>query len=250
MENTNEVNSLNEEIIPVSLDDEDNVIVSARELHEFLEIGTSFRKWFPRMIEYGFEENVDYVRVSQKCHTLGGVQSSIDYALKIDMAKEICMLQRSDKGQQARRYFIELEKEYNSPEAVLKRLLKLTQNNKSNFTNKTINNQSETISLQHIDYRSQSGLITNFRDTAKLFGMRVSLLVGWLILNKYCYRDKRGDIKPSANSMEYFVLREFATESGHCGIQTLINSRGREVFRNLLIKEKVIKANDEVRYLN
>lgn len=52
----------------------ENITLSARELHEFLEIGTEFRKWFPRMIDYGFEENIDYQRVSPKCPSLGGVQ--------------------------------------------------------------------------------------------------------------------------------------------------------------------------------
>ncbi|WP_297133354.1 antA/AntB antirepressor family protein [Terrisporobacter sp.] len=242
--------SLENEIVPVSVDMDDNVIVSARQLHEFLEIGTEFRKWFPRMIEYGFEEYVDYIRVSQKCHTLGGTQNIVDYALKIDMAKEICMIQRSEKGKQAREYFIKLEKKYNSPEAVLIRLLEMTQNNYSKLIKKSINIQNEIPDEKPTDYRIQSDLLTNFRDTAKLLGTRVSLLVSWLILNNYCYRDKKGAIKPMANSMEYFALREFTTENGHCGIQTLVNSRGRQVFKNLLMKEKVIKTNDEIRILN
>ena len=85
-------------------------LVSARELHEFLEIKTDFRKWFPRMCEYGFVENVDFTRAFQKCPTLGGIQTVADYAITIDMAKEISMIQRTEKGKQARLYFIECEK--------------------------------------------------------------------------------------------------------------------------------------------
>ena len=62
------------------------------------------------MCEYGFEENVDFIRVSQKCPTLGGIQEKVDYAISIDMAKELSMIQRTDKGKQARLYFIECEK--------------------------------------------------------------------------------------------------------------------------------------------
>lgn len=103
--------------------DSDRITLSARELHEFLEIGTEFRKWFPRMAEYGFDENTDYRRVSQKCPTPGGVQEKADYEITLDMAKEIAMIQRSEKGKQIRQYFLELERKWNSPEAVMNRAL-------------------------------------------------------------------------------------------------------------------------------
>ncbi|MDY3529138.1 phage antirepressor KilAC domain-containing protein [Riemerella anatipestifer] len=82
--------------------------VSARELHSFLEITERFSSWFERMCQYGFVENIDY----QGCeffNTLAN-QTLKDYALTLDTAKEISMLQRSEKGKQARRYFIECEK--------------------------------------------------------------------------------------------------------------------------------------------
>ena len=96
-----------EELIKVN---KENNTVSARELHEFLEIGTRFDKWFRRMCEYGFNENDDFIRVAQKCPTLGGIQTIIDYAITLDMAKEISMIQRTKKGKQARQYFIQCEK--------------------------------------------------------------------------------------------------------------------------------------------
>lgn len=104
----------------------DRITLSARELHEFLEIQTRFNVWFPRMIEYGFNENVDYRRVSQKCATLGGMQEKIDYEISLDMAKEIAMIQRNEKGRQARQYFIEVEKKWNSPEYVMNRALEIS----------------------------------------------------------------------------------------------------------------------------
>ena len=83
-------------------------LVSARELHEFLEIKTDFRKWFPRMCEYGFEESIDYTPV-KFVHPMN-LQECTDYAISIDMAKELSMIQRTEKGKQARLYFIECEK--------------------------------------------------------------------------------------------------------------------------------------------
>ena len=101
---------MKEELIKITTNEEGKQLVSARELHDFLEIKTEFRKWFPRMCEYGFVENVDFTRAFQKCPTLGGIQTVADYAITIDMAKELSMIQRTEKGKQARLYFIECEK--------------------------------------------------------------------------------------------------------------------------------------------
>lgn len=88
-------------------------LVSGRELHEFLEIGTKYKDWFPRMVEYGFEEEVDFIKVAQKRATnnlKNQVTTVIDHAISIDMAKEISMIQRTEKGKTARQYFINCEK--------------------------------------------------------------------------------------------------------------------------------------------
>lgn len=86
-----------------------NRAVSARELHKFLGVETQFTKWCERMFEYGFEENEDFILVKNDQNKVSK-SNPIDYALTIDTAKEISMLQRTDKGKQARRYFIEMEK--------------------------------------------------------------------------------------------------------------------------------------------
>lgn len=112
------------ELIKISYETE-NPTVSARDLHEGLEIKTEFRKWFSRMTEYGFSENIDWKRVSQKCPTLGGEQKIVDYQISVDMAKQICMIQRSEKGRQYRQYFLDLEKAWNTPEQVFARALKM-----------------------------------------------------------------------------------------------------------------------------
>lgn len=82
-------------------------VVSAKELHRFLEVSEKFTDWSKRMFEYGFDEEKDFIRIIGKSN---GGRPSIDYALTIDTAKEISMIQRSEKGKQARKYFIEMEK--------------------------------------------------------------------------------------------------------------------------------------------
>jgi anti-repressor protein len=97
--------------------------VSARELHNGLEVSERFQSWFNRQLQYGFEENSDYVGCKE-FNTLAK-QELQDYQISIDMAKQICMLQRSEKGKQYRQYFLDLEKAWNTPEQVMARALKL-----------------------------------------------------------------------------------------------------------------------------
>lgn len=86
--------------------------VSGRELHAFLEVGAEYRHWFPRMVEYGFTEGDDYAVISDRVAREGrGEIERTDHALTLDMAKELAMIQRTPRGQEARRYFIEVEKQ-------------------------------------------------------------------------------------------------------------------------------------------
>lgn len=100
------------ELIKVTTNEQKEQIVSARELHGFLEVGTRFNDWIERKIKkYGFLENVDFITVTQKKVTAQGNEIEfMDYIIKIDMAKELSMVENNDKGRQARRYFIECEK--------------------------------------------------------------------------------------------------------------------------------------------
>ena len=103
-------------------DNAERPTVSGRELHGALGIETPYHKWFPRMAEYGFAEGTDFWTFLSE--STGG-RPSTDHQLTIDMAKEICMIQRSDKGRQFRQYFIEVEKQWNTPEAVMARALQM-----------------------------------------------------------------------------------------------------------------------------
>lgn len=113
------------DLIKVTTSGED-ITLSGRELHEFLGIKTPYTQWFERMKEYGFSENVDFALVSQKCETnnpKNPITTIQDHEIKLDMAKEIAMIQRSEKGKQARQYFIQVEKDWNSPDKIMERAL-------------------------------------------------------------------------------------------------------------------------------
>ncbi len=86
-------------------------IVSARELHEFLESEQDFSNWIKRRIEkYGFIENQDYASFNKIIERRKGAATRIEYDITLDMAKELAMVEGNEKGKQARRYFISCEK--------------------------------------------------------------------------------------------------------------------------------------------
>lgn len=94
--------------------------VNGRELHESLQIKTTYKDWFPRMCEYGFEEGKDFCSILSE--STGG-RPATNHQLTIDMAKQLCIIQRTELGQMFRKYFIQIEEQWNSPEAVMARAL-------------------------------------------------------------------------------------------------------------------------------
>lgn len=154
----------------------EEITLSGRELHEFLEVKTKYKDWFPRMVSYGFEENIDYRAIAQKRATAQGNETTyIDHEIKLDMAKEIAMIQRSAKGRQARKYFIEVEKMWNSPEMIMKRALEIA-NKKIEYLQLENSKKSQLIGelKPKADYTDQilknTGLVT-ITQIAKDYGM-------------------------------------------------------------------------------
>ena len=137
---------MNEITIAVKFDN-DKPTVSGRELHEALMIETPYQKWFPRMCAYGFVENKDYwTFLSNRSDGLAG-KPRTDHQLTIDMAKELCMIQRTEIGKRCREYFLNLEKQWNSPDAVMARALQLADQKIEHITGQ--NNQLlETTAFQ------------------------------------------------------------------------------------------------------
>ena len=117
------------ELLKINTTDSERITVSARELYQFLEATERFNSWFERMTQYGLVENTDYTTVKKltEVPNNGGIQirELDDYQLTIDTAKQIAMLQRNEKGTQARKYFIQVENAWNSPERVMARALEI-----------------------------------------------------------------------------------------------------------------------------
>ena len=225
------------ELIKVTYDN-DRPVVSARELHDFLEVETPFNKWFPRMCEYGFTEGQDFWTFLSE--STGG-RPAQEAALTIDMAKEICMIQRSEKGKQARQYFIQLEKDWNSPEKVMARALDIAHRelNTLKAVNAELSVQNAIMApkADYFDDLVDRHLLTSFRDTAKELGIPPKAFVAWLLEKKFLYRDQKHKLVPYENKNNgLFEVRESKNDkTGWAGTQTLVTPKGRETFRLLCL---------------
>ncbi len=168
------------ELISVNYEN-DNPTVLGRNLHETLEIKTAYKDWFPRMCEYGFSENIDYLAIAQKRATAQGNETTYtDHQLTIDMAKQICMIQRTDKGRQCREYFLNVEKQWNIPEAVMARALRMADKRISELTHTNTELQAKLQEQKLLTAPTPERLYTT-TEIAQSYGMtvkRFNLLLG------------------------------------------------------------------------
>ncbi len=231
------------ELIKVNYDNAECPTVSGRELHEALEVKTAYKDWFPRMCEYGFTEGEDYTRCSNlSSENQHGGQNKIDHAITIPMAKELCMLQRSEKGSFFRKYFIKVEEAWNSPEMVMKRALEIANRRVKDLqisvASLTVDNEIMRPKAEYFDELVDRNLLTNIRDTAKELKIKQREFVKFLIDKKYLYRDKSGKLLPYAKHADsgLFELKEFVNEkTGFHSTQTLVTPKGKETFRLLIV---------------
>ncbi len=226
-------------IININYDNAECPTVSGRELHEALEVKTAYKDWFPRMCEYGFTEGEDFC--SNLSESTGG-RPAIDHAITIPMAKELCMLQRSEKGSLFRKYFIRVEEAWNSPEMVMKRALEIANSRvkelQINVASLTVDNEIMRPKAEYFDELVDRNLLTNIRDTAKELKIKQSEFVKFLLDKKYLYRDKSGKLLPYAKHADagLFELKEFVNEkTGFHSTQTLVTPKGKETFRLLIV---------------
>lgn len=222
----------------------DTPTVLGRDLHEMLELDSNYTTWFNRMCEYGFSEGKDFIPFLEE--SIGG-RPPTNHQLTLNMAKEICMIQRSEKGKQCREYFIAIEEQWNSPTAIMSRALKIADREIKEL--KTINNQlkvENTImqpKAEYFDELVDRNLLTSFRETTKELGINEREFVQFLITHKYIYRDKKGKLMPYADKNDgFFEIKECYNEKTQwSGTQTMVTPKGREHFR--LICQGLKKSN-------
>ena len=212
--------------------------VSARELHAKLEIKTQYKDWFPRMCEYGFEENIDFIAIAQKRATAQGNKTTFtEHFISLDMAKEICMIQRSEIGKKFRQYFIECEKKLKNiatPKLTFEEMtLKVIDE-----CHKRISDMSKLIESQKPKVAAHDLLI----NTTDLVSMRVCAkeikvpekkFISYLLENGFLYRDGMGKLipyaKPKVNGL-FDVKTIFSPDGQHTYYQTMVTPEGLAYF--------------------
>lgn len=238
------------ELIKITYDN-DRPAVSARDLHEFLEVGTKYSDWFPRMREYGFTEGQDFnLLKNERVQMEGGrmVTRTVDDAiLTIDMAKEICMLQRNEKGKIARQYFIQLEKDWNSPEKVMARALQIADRKIKNLESE--NAQQRQLLAEFSPKASYYDVVLQTKDVisigkiAKDYGKSAQWLNQilhekgiqfkqggiWLLYQKYAelgYTKSRTETFSGEDGQQHSRIHTYWTQKGRLFIYDLLKSDG------------------------
>lgn len=230
------------ELINITLNDNHEPVVSGRQLHETLGVNSNYTTWFDRMTDYGFVENQDYVLLSNFGNQTGrGGHNKVDHIIKLDMAKEIAMIQRTERGKQVRQYFIQVEKDFNSPEKIMARAL-LMADKKIHKLETQIEADKPKVLFADAVSASHSSILVG--DLAKLISQNGYKIGGnrlfvWLRENGYLIKRKGSDWNmPTQRSMEMklFEIKEstITHPDGHISVSKTVKvtGKGQQYFIN------------------
>ena len=232
-------------LINVTLNENQEPVVSGRQLHKVLGVRTAYKDWFPRMTEYGFAENEDFSSFLSK--STGG-RPKHDHVLKLDMAKEIAMIQRTDKGKEVRQYFIQVEKDFNSPEKIMARALKIA-DRKIIKLEATIEEQRPKVIFANAVSASHTSILVG--DFAKLmrqnglnFGQ--NRMFAWLRENGYLISRKGNSWNmPTQNAMDLGLFEIKETTINHSDGHISINKTPKITGKGqLYFADKLLNNND------
>ena len=247
-------------LIPVNYDNPERPTVSGRVLHEFLGVDSNYTTWFKRMVEYGFTEHIDFETCfpNLESENQHGGQNKINHQLTIPMAKELCMIQRNERGKQARQYFLKVEEQWNSPEAVMRRAVLIAQrkNDQLKAENKLLAADNERMKPKEIfaDAVSASQNSILVGEMAKLLRqngveMGQNRFFEWLRQNGYLINRRGTDRNmPTQKAMEMglFEIKETSIthSDGHISVTKTpkISGKGQVYFANKLLNRKLSKT--------
>ena len=233
------------DLIKVNYTESEQPTVSGRELHEALEVKTAYKDWFPRMCEYGFTEGKDYTPLIFE-HPQNK-QPCTDHALTIPMAKEICMIQRSEKGKQFRQYFIEIENRWNTPEAVMARALQMANRKIDEIKNANVlleqkieADKPKVIFADSVSAAQTSILVGDLAKLIKQNGINIgqNRLFEWLRDNGYLIKGGSSKNMPTqkAADMGLFEVKESTVNNPDGSVRvtktTKVTGKGQVYFIN------------------
>ena len=234
------------QLITVNLNDNQEPVVSGRQLHEALGVKTKYADWFNRMIEYGFTENQDFLLLKNEQQTGRGGHNKVDHIIKLDMAKEIAMIQRTDKGKEVRQYFIQVEKDFNRPEKIMARALKIADNKIHKLEAQMEADKPKVLFANAVSASQTSILIGDFAKLLRQNGLDIgqNRLFIWLRENGFLI-NRKGDSwnMPTQRSMDrgLFEIKERTHHEPNGTIRisktTKITGKGQVYFMEKLLAE-------------
>ena len=229
----------------VTLNESHEPIVSGRTLHRELGVGTEYAKWMTRMTEYGFVEGQDFNSVKiDEVRREGNRQVKreiTDHALKLDMAKEIAMIQRTEKGKEVRQYFIQVEKEYNSPEKIMARALLMANNKVLTLETQVEELKPKALFADAVAASKTSILIGELAKLLNQNGVEIggTRLFAWMRENGYLIKRKGQDWNTPtqrAMDMDLFEIKERTHSNPDGSIiisrTTKVTGKGQQYFIN------------------
>ena len=239
------------ELINVTLNDNHEPVVSGRQLHEALEVKTKYADWFNRMIDYGFAENQDFLLLKNEQQTGRGGHNKVDHIIKLDMAKEIAMIQRTERGKQVRQYFIQVEKDFNSPEKIMARALLMADQKVHKLEAKIEADRPKVLFAEAVSASHTSILVGELAKLLKQNGvdMGANRLFNWLRAHGYLIkRNGRDWNMPTQKSVEMGLIRVKETSithaDGHITVSKtpLVTGTGQQYFINKFLDQNYLMA--------
>ena len=237
------------EIITVTLNDKHEPVVSGRQLHEALGVKTKYADWFNRMIDYGFAENQDFLLLKNEQQTGRGGHNKVDHVIKLDMAKEIAMIQRTERGKQVRQYFIQVEKDFNSPEKIMARALLMADQKVHKLEAQIEADRPKVLFAEAVSASHTSILVGELAKLLKQNGVDIGAtrLFSWLRAHGYLIkRNGRDWNMPTQKSVEMGLIRIKETSithaDGHITVSKtpLVTGKGQQYFINKFLNQELL----------
>ena len=238
------------ELINITLNDSHEPVVSGRQLHEALGVNSNYTTWFDRMTDYGFTENQDYILLSNFGNQTGrGGHNKVDHVIKLDMAKEIAMIQRTDRGKEVRQYFIQVEKDFNSPEKIMARALLMADKKVHKLEAQIEANKPKVLFADAVSASHTSILVGDLAKLISQNGYKIggNRLFVWLRENGYLIKRKGSDWNmPTQRSMEMklFEIKEstITHPDGHISVSKTVKvtGKGQQYFINKFLNEEAM----------
>ena len=239
------------ELINITLNENHEPVVSARDLHKGLEISKRFSAWFEQNSKL-FIENEEFTSVPKGTPVIGGngnIQYLDDFALTIDMAKQLAMMSRTDKGKEVRKYFIQVEKDYNSPEKIMARALLMADKKVHHLEAQIEADRPKVLFADAVSASKSSCLIGELAKILKQNGIDIgqNKLFQWLRSNGYLI-SRKGESwnQPTQKSMQLGLFELKKTNINHADGHTTVNTttkvtgKGQQYFINKFLNQEYL----------